>query len=152
MEGGRLNEDFLDLLRAFVDGDVRFLVVGAYALAIHGLPRATGDLDVWVDPTAENARKAFRALQSFGAPLHDLTEADLHAPDVIFQMGVEPRRIDILTRISGVSFDEAWPARIEGVFEGLRFPVIGRDQLAANKRAAGRPKDLVDLESLSRKK
>jgi len=146
------NQDFLDLLRAFVDADVRFLVVGAYALAVHGHPRGTGHLDVWIEATPENARRAYGALAAFGAPLHELTQADLVTPDVVFQIGVAPRRIDILTSISGVDFADAWPRRIEGVYGDVRFPVIGLDDLIANKRAAGRPQDLVDVEALERER
>ena len=96
--------DFRDLLRAFVDHDVRFLIVGAYALAVLGRPRATGDLDVWVEPTPRNARKAYEALHAFGAPLHELTAIDLATPGVVFQIGLPPLRIDLLTEITGLAF------------------------------------------------
>jgi hypothetical protein len=145
-----LNQDFVDLLRAFAAADVRFLVVGAYALALHGLPRATGDLDVWIDPTPANARRAYGALRDFGAPLENLLEEDLTNPDLVFQMGVAPVRIDVLMSITGVAFDEAWERRTDAVFEGVRFPVIGLDELVRNKRACARPRDLVDLEILER--
>jgi hypothetical protein len=147
-----LNQDFVDLLRAFAAADVRFLVVGAYALAVHGLPRATGDLDVWIDPTPANARRAYGALRDFGAPLENLREEDLTNPDLVFQMGVAPVRIDVLMSITGVAFDEAWERRTDAVFEGVRFPVIGLDELVRNKRACARPKDLVDLEILERQR
>jgi hypothetical protein len=147
-----LHQDFVDLLRAFAAADVRFLVVGAYALAVHGLPRATGDLDVWIDPTPANARRAYGALRDFAAPLANLREEDLTNPDLVFQMGVAPVRIDVLMSISGVVFDEAWKRRTEAVFEGVRFPVIGLDDLVQNKRACARPKDLVDLEILERQR
>src|SRR6266404_329825 len=107
-----LATDFRDLLRAFVDHDVRFLIVGAYALAVLGRPRATGDLDVWVDPTPENADRAYAALREFGAPLHDLTPRDLAHAGVVFQIGLPPLRIDVLTQISGVDFATAWPRRL----------------------------------------
>src|SRR5206468_12836581 len=128
-----LHQDFVDLLRAFAAADVRFLVVGAYALAVHGLPRATGDLDVWIDSTPANARRAYGALRNFGAPLVNLREEDLTNPDLVFQMGVAPVRIDVLMSISGVVFDEAWERRTEAIFEGVRFPVIGLDDLVRNK-------------------
>ena len=144
-----LNEDFRDLLQVFVEGDVRFLVVGAYALAVHGLPRATGDLDVWIEPTPQNASKAYAALARFGAPLGDLAEQDLATPGTVFQIGVIPRRIDVLTQLTGVDFASAWPHRITGTYAQIHFPVIGRDQLIQNKRATGRPKDLVDLDALN---
>lgn len=144
-----LAKDFRDLLRAFVDHEVRFLVVGAYALAVHGRPRATGDLDVWVEPSATNADRVLAALREFGAPLHDLTRDDLARPGVVFQIGLPPLRIDILTQISGVEFSQAWPRRSEADFEGVGVAVIGRDDFLTNKRASGRPQDLVDVERLA---
>jgi hypothetical protein len=143
-----LASDFRDLLQSFVDRDVRFLVVGGYALAVHGRPRATGDLDVWVDATPENAERALTALRDFGAPLHELTREDLTRPGTVFQIGVPPLRIDILTSATGLAFAPAWDERTEAEFEGVRFPVIGRRQLLANKRALGRAQDLADVERL----
>ncbi len=140
-----LNPDFRDILSAFVDEGVEFLLVGAYALAVHGHPRATGDLDLWVRPSPENARRVWRALERFGAPLSQLALEDLQKPDLIFQIGVAPRRIDILTSIEGVTFEEAWPARVEVEIEGLRIPVLGREHLIQNKKASGRPQDLADV-------
>jgi hypothetical protein len=96
-----MNRDFLDLLHAFLSVDVRFLVVGAYAVAVHGHPRATGALDLWVDPTTLNAARVYAALQAFGAPLHELRPDDLERPGIVFQMGLPPARIDILTSVSG---------------------------------------------------
>ena len=110
-----MNQDFLDLLRAFAAHDVRFLIVGAYALAIHGRPRATGDLDVWIDATDDNAARVYAALRSFGAPLGDVSERDFARPGIVFQIGVVPGRIDILTQLSGLLFDEAWPTRLRGM-------------------------------------
>ena len=147
-----LANDFRDLLRAFVDHDVRFLVVGAYALAVLGRPRATGDLDVWIDPAAENAARAYAALRDFGAPLHDLTPRDLSTPGVVFQIGVPPLRIDVLTQISGVEFAAAWPRRVHALFADVAVAVIGRDDFITNKRATGRLKDLVDAERLERRR
>src|SRR5438105_11811131 len=103
-----LNPDFDEMLSVLSAEGVQFLVVGAYALAAHGLPRATGDIDIWVRPTAENAERVLQALQVFGAPLFDLQPADLVRHDTVFQLGVPPARIDILTGISGVRFEEAW--------------------------------------------
>jgi hypothetical protein len=124
------------------------MVVGAYAVAIHGRPRATKDLDVWVEPSVENAPKVIRALQDFGAPLMGLTASDIEAPDVGLQIGREPLRIDILTKISGPSFADAWPTHTHADFGGVRCPVIGFDALVENKRAAGRPQDLADVAAL----
>src|SRR5215475_3399560 len=129
-----MNPDFLDLLRALLAADVRFLVVGAYAVAIHGRPRATKDLDIWVEPSVENAPKVIRALIDFGAPLMGLIAKDIETPGVGLQIGREPLRIDILTKISGPSFAEAWPDRIEAPFgDDVRCSVIGFDALIANK-------------------
>ncbi|OGQ74162.1 MAG: hypothetical protein A3G94_02525, partial [Deltaproteobacteria bacterium RIFCSPLOWO2_12_FULL_60_16] len=106
-----MNRDFRDLLAEFNARNVEFLVVGAHALAAHGHVRATEDLDVWVRPEGENAKRVLDALRAFGAPLHDLTEKDLTTPGVVFQIGVAPLRIDVLTAIDGVDFAEAWPSR-----------------------------------------
>jgi hypothetical protein len=145
----RLAVDFRDLLRVFVARDVRFLVVGAYALAVHGRPRATGDLDVWVDATPENAERAVAALREFGAPLHDLRVCDLARRGVVFQIGLPPLRIDVLTAIDGVEFPGAWRRRIIADFDGVRVPVIGRQDFLVNKRATGRLKDRADAERLA---
>lgn len=145
-----LNDDFRDLLQCLRDAGVEFVVVGAHALAAHGLPRATGHLDVLIRPEPENAARLHRALAMFGAPLaaHGVTEADFCTPGAVYQIGLAPRRIDILTEISGVSFDDAWASRIELEVLGASPPFLGRDALIANKRAAGRPKDLVDAAAL----
>lgn len=143
-----MNEDFVDLLRAFLAADVRFMLVGAYALAIHGRPRATGDLDVWVDPTPDNAGRVMRALRDFGAPLDQISEGDFAAPGVIYQMGVAPGRIDVLTDLSGLTFEEAWPGHVNRQFGGITVPVIGLAEFIRNKRATGRAKDLGDIEGL----
>jgi len=147
-----VNRDFIDMLSALSAAGADYVVVGAHALAAHGLPRATGDLDILVRPTPENAERVWQALVTFGAPLHDLTRADLIAPDVVFQIGVVPCRIDILTSVSGVAFDEAWTSRMTVEIEGQEVSVLGRGALLKNKRSAGRPKDLADaawLESTS---
>jgi len=143
-----MNPDFVDLLRAFIGADVRFLVVGAYALAHHGRPRATGDLDVWVEPTTANAPRVVSALATFGAPMADITESDFARPGVVFQIGVPPGRIDVLTELTGLAFDEAWPGRDAGRFGDLTVDFIGRDAFIRNKRATGRAKDLGDIEGL----
>ena len=143
--GGGLNRDFVEILSALCAAGVEFLVVGAHALAAHGVPRATGDLDVWIRATPDNAERVLAALRAFGAPLFDLTRDDLTRPETVFQIGVVPCRVDILTAISGVEFDAAWSGRLQLDIEGLAVPCIGRTELLANKRAAGRPKDLADL-------
>jgi len=143
-----MNQDFVDLLRAFAAHEVRFLVVGAYALGVHGRPRATGDLDLWVDATPVNAAKVMEALAEFGAPLTEVSAADFARPGIVFQMGLPPSRIDVLTEISGVSFAEAWPDRVRAPFGPVDVDVIGREAFIRNKRATGRTKDLSDVESL----
>ncbi|HYM22129.1 MAG TPA: hypothetical protein VEU08_02940 [Vicinamibacterales bacterium] len=143
-----MNEDFLDLLRAFSEADVQFVIVGAYALAHHGRPRATGDLDVWIEPTLENARRVMAALRAFGAPLKDIGEQDFARPGAVVQIGVPPRRIDILTDLTGITFEEAWPQRERGSFGTLQVDFLGREALIKNKRATGRAKDLGDIEGL----
>lgn len=139
-----LNPDFRDILSAFIDAGVEFLVVGGYAMAAHRLPRATKDLDVWVGQSAENAGRVLRALDAFGAPRHGLTAGDLERDGTIYQVGVPPNRVDVITTVDGVSFAEAWHARLDVDIDGLRVPIIGRRQLIANKRTVGRPQDLVD--------
>lgn len=146
-----VNEDFLDLLSSFARADVRFLVVGGYAVAAHGHPRATKDLDLWIESSAENARRVLRALREFGAPLGDLSAQDLSKPGKGFKMGLPPRRIDLLTEISGMQFDEAWPHRIVVAFgSGVSCAVIGFDDLLKNKTASARPQDLADVAALRR--
>lgn len=143
-----MNADFVDLLRAFVAADVRFLIVGAYALALHGRPRATGDLDVWVEATPANAARVMRALAAFGAPLAEISESDFAREGVVYQIGVPPGRIDILTKLTGLAFSEAWEGRLERPFGDVRASFIGRDAFVRNKRATGRTKDLADIEGL----
>jgi len=143
-----MNQDFVDLLRAFIAADVRFLIVGAYALAVHGRPRATGDLDVWVDPTPDNAARVMQALAAFGAPLAEVSEADFRRPGVTYQIGVPPGRIDLLTELTGLAFADAWPERLRRPFGDVEVDFIGRAAFVRNKRATGRPKDLGDIEGL----
>jgi hypothetical protein len=145
-----MNRDFVEMLDALSAAAAEFLVVGAHALAVHGHPRATGDLDLWVRATPENAARVWAALVAFGAPLDELSQADLATHGIVYQIGVAPNRIDILTSITGVSFDEAWPARIEAEIVGRTIPVLGREQLIANKRATARLRDLADVEDLER--
>jgi hypothetical protein len=141
-----MNPDFVDLLRSFAAADVRFLVVGAYALAHHGRPRATGDLDVWVDPTPANAKRVMEALAAFGAPLTEIAESDFAQPGVVFQIGVPPGRIDVLTELTGLAFADAWNGRDRGRFGELMVDFIGRDAFIRNKRATGRAKDIGDVD------
>src|SRR5215207_8793474 len=140
-----MNRDFRDLLAEFNVQGVDFLIVGAHALAAHAHIRATQDFDVWVRPEAENAKRVYRALQRFGAPLQDLTEADLATPGIVFQIGVAPIRIDVITAIDGVEFTEAWANRMITKFDDQPASVLSKEDLIRNKRAAERTQDLADL-------
>jgi hypothetical protein len=148
-----LNEDFRDLLVLLADAGVEFLIVGAYALAFHGAPRASGDIDLFVRASAVNAERVFGALARFGAPLQasGVTAADFAQPGAVYQIGLPPRRIDVLTEISGVTFDEAWASRATAEVEGRTVSFIGRDVLIRNKEASGRPKDVADIDRLRRR-
>ena len=139
-----LNPDFRDMLSAFNEAGVEFLVVGGYAMAAHRLPRATKDIDLWVRPSTENAQRVLSALDRFGAPRHGLTSADLETEGTIYQVGVPPNRVDVITVVEGVGFDDAWNGRVEVEIDGLRVPVISKRHLIANKRTVGRPQDLLD--------
>ncbi len=143
-----LNEDYKDILRSLGDAQVKFLLVGAYALAAHGYPRATMDIDIWVMPSPDNAEAVLRALRQFGAPTGELTVADLQKDDTIFQIGVAPRRIDIITGASGLRFEEAFAHSIEIEIEGLKIHVPSVADIICNKKASGRTKDLADVEVL----
>lgn len=143
-----MSPDFRELLSEFNAQKVEYLVVGAHALAAHGHVRATKDLDVWVRPEGRNAARVYRALVAFGAPLQDLTESDLTEPGLVFQIGIAPVRIDVLTRVDGVEFEEAWRERVEANLDGLSVPILSRHHLIQNKRAAGRLQDLADIERL----
>ncbi|MGH6884662.1 MAG: hypothetical protein ACREGK_01135, partial [Geminicoccales bacterium] len=136
-----MSPDFRDLLSAFNAHGVDYLVVGAHALAAHGHVRATGDLDVWVRPEEQNARRVMTALGVFGAPLQDLSVSDLTRPGLVFQIGVAPLRIDILTAIDAVQFDDAWADRLSARFAGQEVGVLSARHLIANKRAVGRAQD-----------
>jgi len=136
------------MLQCLADEQVKFILVGAYALAAHGYPRATMDIDIWVMPSAENAEAVLRALRRFGAPTDALTASDLQKDDTIFQIGVAPRRIDIITSASGLIFDEAFARAIEIDVEGLRVRIPSLDDLIRNKKASGRAKDLADVEAI----
>lgn len=143
-----MNRDFAEMLDALSAAGAEFLIVGAHALAAHGRPRATGDLDLWVRPTPENAERVWRALTAFGSPLNEITLADLSTPGVVFQIGLPPARIDILTSLTGLTFEEAWPRRQSFSVEGRALPFLSREDLIRNKTALGRPRDLADIDDL----
>ncbi len=143
-----LNEDYRDILQALNDEEAEFLLVGAYALAAHGLPRATMDIDIWVLPSPDNADAVIRALNNFGAALQNLTREDLLKDDTVFQIGVAPRRIDIITGVSGLQFEDACSRSLQVDIEGLQIRIPSIQDLIVNKKASGRTKDLADAEAL----
>lgn len=143
-----LNEDYREMLQALDAEKVKFLLVGAYALAAHGYPRATMDIDIWVLPVPDNADAVLRALQRFGAPLHNLTKSDLEREGTVFQIGVAPRRIDIITAASGLRFEDAFRNSTAVNIEGIQVHIPSVADLIRNKRASGRTKDLADAEAL----
>jgi hypothetical protein len=143
-----LAPDFDEFFGSLIAHDVEFLIVGAYALAYHGAPRFTGDIDVFVRPTADNATHLLAALVAFDFSTGDLLPEDLADPDRILQMGTEPVQIHVMSAISGVAWDEAWAGRQTGRCGSHDLPFIGRCEFVRNKRASGRLKDLADIEAL----
>ncbi len=148
-----LNKDSKDLLSLLTASGARFLVVGAHALAVHDVPRATGDLYIWIDRDPANVDKVWAALQRFGVPMEALgfSRSDLAAPSTAVQIGLPPRRIDLLTDLTGVDFESAWGARVTLSMQGVNVPFLGREDLLKNKRSTGRTRDLADLEALGEK-
>ena len=140
-----LSQDFIDILSAFTEEKVEYLLVGSYAMAFHGFTRGTGDIDLWVRPSTKNAEKTWNALNKFGAPLSELTIEDLTVTGTVFQIGVQPQRIDIITSIDGVDFDTGWQSHQVVEVNEISVPLIGLENLIINKKASGRPKDIVDV-------
>ena len=145
-----INPDFRDLFSALNAAEARYLVVGAYAVTFHARPRFTKDLDVWIDPEPSNARRAWEALARFGVPSRSVSAEDLSRPETVLQIGVAPNRIDILSQIEGVRFADAWPRRAVADYGGCSISILSRADLITNKRAVGRPQDLLDVEALER--
>jgi predicted nucleotidyltransferase len=145
-----LNPHFKEILSTFNAENVEYLLVGAFGVAAHGIPRSTGDIDLWVHPTEPNAESVWNALKKFGAPLDDLSKKDFQTTDTVVQIGVSPQRIDILTSIDAVEFPDAWKQKVLVEIEGVRVNLISKHHLIANKRATGRPQDLADADRLSR--
>ena len=143
-----MNPHFVEILRAFREEGVEHLVIGAHALAVHGHVRATLDIDLWVRPTRDNALRTWRALERFRAPLSKMNLEDFAEREVLYQIGVPPSRIDIMTSVTGLNFETAWPNRVMATFGDVEAPVLGLDDMRTAKRAAGRLKDLADLEEL----
>ena len=143
-----VQKDFKDLLALLNEHNVEFMIVGGYALAYHGSPRFTGDIDIYVQPSPENAKRILAALADFGFASLGLIEGDFQTPNKITQLGVPPVRIDIITSITGVSWDDASTNKCAGTYGGIAVFYLGKEQFIANKQATGRKKDLADIESL----
>lgn len=143
-----LNQDFKEFVKSLNDNGVRYLVVGGYAVALHGYPRYTKDMDVWVEMTQENASRIVKALDQFGFGSLNLKESDFTVPDQIIQLGYPPRRIDILTTLPGVEFSKCYPSHTTVNVEGISVNFIDLENLKKNKKATGRHQDLADLENL----
>jgi hypothetical protein len=143
-----VQSDFRDLLVLLNEHRVEYMIVGGHALAFHGAPRYTGDIDVFVRPDPENAGRIVAALDSFGFGSVGLTAADFTEVDQVVQLGVPPVRVDFITSLTGVSWEEAFAGRAEGEYGGVPVYYIGRNELISNKRALGRKRDLADLEAL----
>jgi len=139
---------FKELLQRFNEHQVRYLIVGAYAVMKYTEPRYTKDLDVWVDATPNNAGRIFKALAEFGAPMKSVTVGDFANTELVFQIGIDPHRIDIMMGIKGLEFSDAWPRRVEAHFEDVVINLISKEDLLIAKQAAGRPQDLIDLDKL----
>lgn len=137
--------EFVELLNAL---EVRYVVVGAFAVAYHGYPRYTGDIDLFIEPSTENAKQIMKAIDQFGFGATGLSAADFLQDDRVIQLGIAPNRIDLLTSLSGVNFTEAWDTREQGEIAGLRVSIISKELLKRNKAASGRSQDLADLEHL----
>jgi len=147
-----LNEDYKEMLQILLSNEVKFLIVGAYALGAYGYPRATGDVDIWVDATIENSKRIYKSLSEFSAPISDITENTFAEKGIIFQIGVAPRRIDIITHIDGVIFQEAYESRENIEIEKLTIPFISKKDLIKNKQSTGREKDKLDANYLKKNK
>ena len=147
-----LNKDYKEMLQILLNNEVRFLIVGAYAMGAYGYPRATGDFDIWVEASMENSKKIYRSISEFGAPVSDIAENTFTEKGIIFQIGVAPRRIDIITHIDGVNFQEAHKSRENIEIENLNLPFISKENLIKNKQSTGREKDKLDADYLKKNK
>ncbi|MBI5574099.1 MAG: hypothetical protein HY919_06065 [Elusimicrobia bacterium] len=147
-----LNEDYKEMLQILLNNEVKFLIVGAYAMGVYGYPRATGDFDIWVEASAENSKKLYKSLSIFGAPLSDIAEKAFAEKGIIFQIGIAPRRIDIITHIDGVIFEEAYKTKELVEIESIKIPFISKENLIKNKQSTGREKDKIDINYLEKNK
>ncbi len=143
-----LNKDYKEMLQILLNNKVRFLVVGAYAMGVYGYPRATGDIDIWVEASSENSEKIHQSLSEFGAPLSEVTKTTFCEEGIVFQIGVAPRRIDIITKIDGVDFNKAYSDKQKIEIEGIKIPFLSKEDLIKNKESTGREKDQLDAKYL----
>ena len=143
-----LNKDYKEMLQILLNNKVRFLVVGAYAMGAYGYPRATGDIDIWVEASSENSEKIHQSLSEFGAPLSEVTKTTFCEEGIVFQIGVAPRRIDIITKIDGVDFNKAYSDKQKMEIEGIKIPFLSKENLIKNKESTGREKDQLDAKYL----
>ncbi|MBN1804869.1 MAG: nucleotidyltransferase [Sedimentisphaerales bacterium] len=143
-----LNKDYKEMLQILLDNEVRFLVVGAYAMGAYGYPRATGDFDIWIEASSANSEKIYHSLSEFGAPLSEITKTTFCEEGIIFQIGISPRRIDIITKIDGVDFTQAYRDKQEIEIEDIKIPFISKKDLISNKESTGREKDKLDAKYL----
>jgi len=145
-----LNDDYREMLQILLGNEVRFLIIGAYALGAYGYPRATGDFDIWVEPETVNSQRIFSSLAEFGAMLSGISDATFTEEGIVYQIGIAPRRIDIITRIDGVDFTQAYANKEWIEVEDLKIPFISKNDLIKNKRSTGRIKDSLDADHLSK--
>jgi hypothetical protein len=146
-----LNEDYKDILRILLKNKAKFLIVGAYAMGAYGYPRATGDFDIWVENSLVNSKKIYKSLKKFGAPLSEINEKTFNDKNIIFQIGVAPRRVDIITTIAGVDFSKAYADKRIIKVEKISIPFISLKDLIKNKQSTGREKDKLDVQYLKGK-
>lgn len=144
-----LNEDYKEMLQILLDNKVKFLVVGAYAMGAYGYPRSTGDLDIWVEASSFNSQKIYTSISAFGAPLFNITKETFAQKEIIFQIGVSPRRIDIITSIDGIEFKDAYKTKEIIEIENLKIPFISKRDLIKNKQSTGRERDKIDVKYLT---
>ncbi len=146
-----MNSDFKELLKIFAEKKVKYLIIGGYAVAKHAEPRYTKDLDIWIGNSTENAELVFQSLKAFGAPLQNMSVEDFTIPTYVFQIGIEPSRIDILMGLKELDFEECWQRRSASIIGEIEFQFISIDDLIFNKQLTGRPQDLLDVEILKLK-
>ena len=145
-----VNSDFTDLLKSFNDHNIKYLVIGGYAYIHYAEPRFTKDMDLWISTDKDNAKKVYRALREFGAPLVNITETDFSEDGTYYQMGIAPVRVDIFMGVPGGNFMACWKKRIAVDFDGLLIPFISKEDLIKIKKASGRPQDLIDVDELQK--